>query len=152
MVSCYRNYRPHRGVALTRQARRNKRQWSRTVRRCQRRHWSSVLFSEESRFNAFHHCSRMRVYRRGDASKMFHGVKGRHALSSTHSVTLISFCRILAGQHHAHGCSNNPGLSTRTRVAMTVTLTDRTSLGSSWTTDKTTSEPAEQRTAAETCI
>ena len=59
-----RAYRPFRGMALTFQHRRNRLQWTRTVRRWQRRNWARVLFSDESKFNLFHLDGRTRVYRR----------------------------------------------------------------------------------------
>lgn len=59
-----RAYRPFRGMTLTPQHRINRLVWARRVRRWQRRDWSRVIFSDESRFNLFQADGRVRVYRR----------------------------------------------------------------------------------------
>lgn len=59
-----RAYRPFRGMTLTAQHRISRLRWARRDRRWQRRDWSLVLFTDESRFNLYHADGRVRVYRR----------------------------------------------------------------------------------------
>ena len=59
-----RSRRPYRGVYLTPQNQRRRLTWARQVRRWQRRDWTRVLFSDESRFCLYRNDGRARVYRR----------------------------------------------------------------------------------------
>ena len=59
-----RAYRPFRGMTLTREHRRRRLAWARTVRQWQPRNWRRVLFSDESRFQMNKADGRVRVYRR----------------------------------------------------------------------------------------
>ena len=59
-----RAYRPFHGMALTLLHRQRRVRWARTVRRWQRRDWSRVLFTDESRFCLFRNDGRVRVFRR----------------------------------------------------------------------------------------
>ena len=61
-----RPYRPFRGMTLTNQIRHRRLAWARTVRQWQQRHWSRVLFTDESRFQLNKPDGRVRVYRRRD--------------------------------------------------------------------------------------
>ena len=56
--------RPYRGPYLTPANQRRRLTWARQVRRWQRRDWSRVLFTDESRFSLYRNDGRDRVYRR----------------------------------------------------------------------------------------
>ena len=58
-----RDYRPFRGMTLTRHHQLRRLRWTRQYQRWRHRNWQRVLFSDESRFQFFRADGRTRIYR-----------------------------------------------------------------------------------------